>query len=86
MFFPLIHFLGQPNFLYLILCSIVKLFCKDGGVFTKKFNSFRITTPNNNVKMNKRKQKETKINRTTMAVTKEIEVTTTDEQEQSLLS
>jgi hypothetical protein len=46
----------------------------------------RITTPNNNVKMNKRKQKEAKINRTTMAETKEIEVTTTDEQEQSLLS
>ena len=40
----------------------------------------------NNVKMNKRKQKETKINRTTMAVTKEIRVTTTDEQEQSLLN
>ena len=40
----------------------------------------------NNVKMNKRKQKEAKINRTTVAVTKEIEVTTTDEQEQSLLS
>ena len=50
------------------------------------FKTGRITTPNNNVKMNKRKQKETKINRTTMAVTKEIEVTTTDEQEQSLLS
>jgi hypothetical protein len=44
MFFPLIHFLGQPNFLYLILCSIVKLFCKDGGVFTKKFNSFLFDT------------------------------------------
>ena len=50
------------------------------------FKTGRITTPNNNVKMNKRKQKETKINRTTMAVTKEIRVTTTDEQEQSLLS
>ena len=40
----------------------------------------------NNVKMNKRKQKEAKINSPTVAETKEIEITTTDEQEQSLLS
>ena len=40
----------------------------------------------NNVKMNKRKQKEAKINHSTVAEEKEIEITTTDEQEQSLLS
>ena len=40
----------------------------------------------NNVKMNKRKQKEAKINCPTVAETKEIKITTTDEQEQSLLS
>tara|TARA_B100001079_G_scaffold100854_1_gene86680 strand:+ start:289 stop:441 length:153 start_codon:yes stop_codon:yes gene_type:complete len=40
----------------------------------------------NNVKMNKRKQKEAKINHPTVAETKEIKITTTDEQEQSLLS
>jgi|TARA_B110000967_G_C18570757_1_gene404741 hypothetical protein len=40
----------------------------------------------NNVKMNKRKQKEAKINYPTVAEAKEIKITTTDEQEQSLLS
>ena len=40
----------------------------------------------NNVKMNKRKQNEAKLNYPTVAEATEIKITTTDEQEQSLLS
>ena len=40
----------------------------------------------NNVKMNKRKQKEAEIDYSTLAEEKENKITTTDEQEQSILS